>query len=152
MKQVGSNKETFSLKSRLKRLKRDSNRWSIFTLIIVLFLALPIIFIGVELFSGPGETWRHIVQHLLPEYIWNSLYLVLLCSVLVLLFGVSSAWLVSSFELPCRIQLEWWLILPLALTSYIVGYAYAGMFAYAGSLVLFVRAMNFDFISLPITY
>src|SRR5690554_700279 len=92
MKQVGSNKETFSLKSRLKRLKRDSNRWSIFTLIIVLFLALPIIFIGVELFSGPGETWNHIVQHLLPEYIWNSLYLVVFCSVLVLLFGVSSAW------------------------------------------------------------
>src|SRR5690554_2865121 len=150
MKQVGSNKETFSLKSRLKRLKRDSNRWSIFTLIIVLFLALPIIFIGVELFSGPGETWNHIVQHLLPEYIWNSLYLVVFCSVLVLLFGVSSAWLVSRFEFPFRKQLEWLLILPLAIPSYIVGYAYAGMFDYGGSLDLFFRAMNFDFIRIDI--
>src|SRR5690554_7266042 len=115
-----------------------------------MFLALPIIFIGVELFSGPGETWSHIVQHLLPEYIWNSLYLVVFCSVLVLLFGVSSAWLVSRFEFPFRKQLEWLLILPLAIPSYIVGYAYAGMFDYGGSLDLFIRAMNFDFIRIDI--
>src|SRR5690554_2962507 len=150
MKQAGSNNKTFSLKSRLKRLKRDSNRWSVFTLAIVLFLALPIIFIGVELFSGPGETWSHIVKYLLPDYIWNSLYLVFFCSIIVLLLGVSSAWFVSRFDFPFRKQMEWLLILPLAIPSYIVGYAYAGMFDYGGSLELMLRAMNMDFVRIDI--
>ncbi|WP_225035223.1 ABC transporter permease [Winogradskyella sp. SM1960] len=150
MKQDGNNSNPFSLKTRLQRLKRDSNRWSVLTLTIVIFLALPIIFIGVELFSGPGETWSHIVTYLLPEYIWNSLYLVLFCSILVLLLGVSSAWLVSRFDFLFRKQMEWLLILPLAIPSYIVGYAYAGIFDYGGSLDLLLRQLNLDFIRIDI--
>lgn len=150
MKQAGNNTETFSLKSRIKRFFRDINRWSVFTLAIVFFLALPIIFIGVELFSGPGETWNHIVKYLLPEYILNSMYLVLFCSILVLILGVSSAWFVSRFEFPFRKQIEWLLILPLAIPSYIVGYAYAGIFDYGGSLDLIFRQLNIDFIRVDI--
>lgn len=150
MKQVGNKQHVFSLKTRLQRLKRDGNKWSVFTLAIVFFLALPIMFIGVKLFSGPGETWSHIVDYLLPEYIWNSLYLVLVCSILALIFGISSAWFVSRFEFPLRKQLEWLLILPLAIPSYIVGYAYAGIFDYGGSLDLLFRQMDFDFIRIDI--
>src|SRR5690554_3997963 len=106
MKQAGNRSEAFSLKTRIKRLKRDVNKWSVFTLAIVFFLALPIIFIGVELFSGPGETWSHIVKYLLPEYIGNSIYLVFFCSIIVLLLGVSSAWFVSRFDFPFRKQME----------------------------------------------
>ncbi|WP_107039264.1 ABC transporter permease [Brumimicrobium mesophilum] len=150
MKQVGNNIETFSLKSKFKRFKRDNNRWSVFTLAIVLFLALPIIFIGVELFAGPGETWGHILEFLLPDYVWNSLYLIIFCSGLVLTLGVSSAWFVSRFDFPMRKQLEWLLILPLAIPSYIVGYAYAGIFDYGGSLNLILRQLNLDFIRIEI--
>src|SRR5690606_11400404 len=121
---------------------RDSNKWSIFTLAIVLFLALPVISIGVKLFSGPGETWGHIVDHLLLDYIGNSLFLVFACSTLVLLFGVSSAWFVSRFEFPFREQMEWLLILPLAIPSYIVASAYAGIFDIGGSMELILRFLG----------
>ncbi|MGC1631566.1 MAG: ABC transporter permease subunit, partial [Gelidibacter sp.] len=150
MKQVGNRNKAFSLKTRLQRLKRDSNRWSVFTLAIVFFLALPIMFIGVELFSGPGETWSHIVKFLLPEYIWNSLYLVFFCSIIVLVLGISSAWLVSRFDFRFRKQMEWLLILPLAIPSYIVGYAYAGIFDYGGSFELLLRQLNLGFIRIDI--
>ncbi len=150
MKQAGSNDQAFAFKSRVKRFLRDANKWSVFTLTIVLFLALPIIFIGVELFSGPGETWSHIVKYLLPDYIWNSLYLVFFCSLIVLLLGVSSAWFVSRYEFPFRKQMEWLLILPLAIPSYIVGYAYAGIFDYGGTLDLIFRELNFEFIRIDI--
>ncbi len=150
MKQVGNKDKAFSLKTRLQRFKRDSNRWSVFTLAIVFFLALPIMFIGVELFSGPGETWSHIVEFLLPEYIWNSLYLVFFCSLIVLVLGISSAWLVSRFDFLFRKQMEWLLILPLAIPSYIVGYAYAGIFDYGGSMELLFRKFNLDFIRIDI--
>src|SRR5690554_5300333 len=106
MKQDGSKNNAFSLRTRIRRLKRDINNWSVFTLAIVFFLALPIIFIGIELFSGPGESWSHIVKYLLPDYIWNSVYLVFFCSIIVLLLGVSSAWFVSRFDFPFRKQME----------------------------------------------
>ncbi|PKR80855.1 ABC transporter permease [Brumimicrobium salinarum] len=150
MKQAGNKNTVFSLKSRLKRFKRDNNRWSALTLAIVVFLALPILFIGVELFAGPGETWSHIVEYLLPDYIWNSFFLIVFCSLLVLVFGVSSAWLVSRFDFPMRKALEWLLILPLAIPSYIVGYAYAGIFDYGGSLALLMEAVNLDFVRIDI--
>ncbi|NGX84003.1 iron ABC transporter permease [Aequorivita sp. KMM 9714] len=150
MQQGGNNNEAFSLKTRIKRLKRDVNKWSVFTLAIVFFLALPIIFIGVELFSGPGETWGHIVEYLLPDYIWNSLYLVFICSILVLIFGVSSAWFVSRYDFLFRKQMEWLLILPLAIPSYIVGYAYAGIFDYGGSMDLLFRQLGLEFIRIDI--
>ncbi|TQD40806.1 ABC transporter permease [Haloflavibacter putidus] len=149
MKQAG-NKKKFSLSTRLNRFIRDTNKWSVFTLAIVLFLALPIFFIGVELFAGPGESWDHILTYLLPEYIANSLYLILFCSILVLIFGVSTAWFVSRFNFPLRKQMEWLLILPLAIPSYIVGYAYAGIFDYGGSLALLLRELNLDFIRIDV--
>ncbi len=150
MRQAGNNSDIFSLKYRLRRLQRDSNKWSIFTLAIVLFLALPVISIGVKLLDGPGETWSHIVDHLLIDYIGNSLFLVFACSVLVLLFGISSAWFVSRFEFPFREQMEWLLILPLAIPSYIVAYAYAGIFDYGGSMDLLFRWIGLDFIRIDI--
>lgn len=150
MKQAGNSSDIFSVRSRLKRLKRDSNRWSVFTLAIVVFLALPVITIGVKLFAGPGETWGHIVEHLLPDYIGNSLFLVFACSILVLLLGVSSAWLVARFEFPLRKQMEWLLILPLAIPSYIVAYTYAGIFDYGGSMDLIFRQLGWEFIRIDI--
>lgn len=150
MQQGGNKDKAFSLKTKIKRLRRDINKWSVFTLAIVFFLALPIIFIGVELFAGPGETWSHIVEYLLPDYIYNSFYLVFFCSILVLFFGVSSAWFVSRFDFLFRKQMEWLLILPLAIPSYIVGYAYAGIFDYGGSMDLIFRQLGWEFIRIDI--
>jgi iron(III) transport system permease protein len=124
MKQAGS-KSIFSYKNRLKRLRRDSNKWALLTLIILFLIALPVISIGVKLFSGPGETWGHIVDNLLLDYIGNSFFLIFACGAIVLLLGVSAAWLVARFEFPLRAQMEWLLILPLAIPGYIVAYAYA---------------------------
>lgn len=149
MRQTG-NSDIFSLKSRLRRLRRDANRWSLFTLVLVFFIALPVFSIAVKLFSGPGETWGHLVDNLLLDYLSNSLFLILSCSVLVLLLGVSSAWMVARFEFPLRRQLEWLLILPLTIPSYIVAYAYAGFFDYGGSLELLLRSLDLEFVRLDI--
>ncbi len=150
MRQGGSSSNYFSLKHRLRRLRRDSNRWSILTVAIVFFLALPVISIGFTLFNGPGDTWGHIVEHLLMGYISNTLFLVFACSLLVLVIGVSTAWLVTRFEFPFRKQTEWLLILPLSIPSYIVAYAYAGVFDYGGSLNLMLHYLGMDFIRVDI--
>lgn len=99
---------------------------------ICLFVAIPIIAIFFNLFKGPGSTWSHLVTYLLLEYIQNSVVLILGASIITLLFGISTAWLVSRYHFPFRKQLEWMLILPLAIPSYITAYAYAGVFDYGG--------------------
>lgn len=149
MKQAGSN-HIFSLSNRLKRLKRDSNQWVILTLVLVGLIALPVISIGLKLFSGPGETWGHIVENLLLDYIGNSLFLVLVCGFMVVFLGVSTSWLVARFEFPYRKQLEWLLILPLAIPSYIVAYSYAGVLDYGGSLELILRFFGFSSVRIDI--
>ncbi len=120
------------MKNRLKNLQRDTNKWSIFLLAIILFVSIPIVTIFINLVYGPGETWSHLLENVLPNYIQNSFILVIGTSILTLLFGISSAWIVSRYHIPLRKQLEWLLILPLAIPSYITAYAYAGVFDYAG--------------------
>lgn len=120
------------MKNQFKYIQRDSNKWSIFLLTIVLFVAIPILTIFTNLFKGPGETWDHLVTHILPTYIQNTGILVIGTGVLTLGFGISAAWVVSRYHFPFRKQLSWLLILPLAIPSYITAYAYAGIFDYGG--------------------
>lgn len=131
MKQAGS-KHIKSLSDTFFKLKRDINRWSIATLFILALIAVPVFTIGIKLLDGPGESWSHISNFLLPSYLENSFYLAIFCSVLTVLFGVSTAWLVTRYHFPLRKIFEWLLIIPLAIPSYIVAYAYAGFLDYGG--------------------
>lgn len=121
-----------TIKTRFFKLKRDLNKWSLLLLIIIALISIPILTIGFKLFDGPGDSWSHILEYVLVDYLQNSLLLALFCTLMVILFGVTTAWLVSRFEFPFRKQLEWLLILPLAVPAYIMAYAYAGIFGYSG--------------------
>ncbi len=120
------------MKAKIKNIKRDTNKWSILLLTIVLFVAIPTLTIFINLFKGPGESWSHLVANLLPDYVLNSTILIIGTTIFTLFFGISSGWLLARYHLPFKKQLEWLLILPLAIPSYITAYAYAGMFDYAG--------------------
>jgi iron(III) transport system permease protein len=117
---------------KINHIIRDTNKWSVFTLTTVFFISIPIFTIAIELFNGPGESWEHLKKTVLLDYISNSLVLLLGTSSLSLLFGVTTAWVVSRYEFLLRKQIEWLLILPLAIPSYITAYAYAGVFDYGG--------------------
>ncbi|MEM8487662.1 MAG: iron ABC transporter permease [Bacteroidota bacterium] len=111
--------------------------WSATTVVIVLFLSVPILTILFKLFDGPGESWGHIVKHLLAGYVANSTFLVGVGGGLALLFGVVPAWIVSRYTLPMQRTFEWALILPLAIPNYLTAYAYAGFFDYSGPFQMF---------------
>ena len=120
------------MKNRLLKIRRDTSKWSIYLLIICLFVALPIGTIFFNLIEGPGETWDHLVAYLMYDYIQNSILLILGSSLIAFVLGVSSSWIVARYHFPFRKQLEWLLIVPLAIPSYIAAYAYAGIFDYGG--------------------
>jgi len=135
---------------KLAYIKRDFNKWSICTLVIIVFVGIPIFTIGIKLFSGPGESWQHLVDYLLLDYTINSLWLILGCSILTLGFGIPSAWIVTRYHMPFRKTIEWVLILPLTIPSYITAYTYAGFFDYGGSLELLLRIVNISSVKIDI--
>src|SRR5262245_8213201 len=69
---------------------------------LALLLALPIASVCVSIFSGPSATFTHIAATVLPEYVFNTLSIVVLVVIGVLLIGVPAAWLTACCEFPGR--------------------------------------------------
>jgi iron(III) transport system permease protein len=128
-----------ALNQRFLYIRRRYNRWSALAIVLVALIGIPIFTILLTLLEGPGPHWQHISQTVLPDYILNSLLLVLGVGLLSLLLGISSAWLVSTCEFPGRRFFQWALILPLALPTYIIAYVYAGLTSYTGPLQSLLR-------------
>ena len=96
-------------------------------LVAALLVAVPIVTVAAHVFL-PGEgAWSHIVATVLPDYVRNSLLLVLGVGLGVLLLGVPAAWLVTTREFPGRRVFEWALVLPLAIPGYVIAYVYTDL-------------------------
>ena len=123
-----------------RKLKRDFNQWTLFTVSICFLISIPILSIAFYLFKGTGEMWSHIVNHFLFDYLKNSFILITLTGGITFIFGVSSAWIITHYNLKFNKYLRWIHLLPLTIPSYIVAYTYVGMFDNDG---LFIRLLNF---------
>lgn len=128
--------------NKISHLKRDFNQWSLFTIAIGIFVALPLFAIVIYLFLGYGEMWQHIVDYFLFDYLSNSLLLLLGTGILCFLFGISTAWLTANYEFPGRKWIEWMLYLPLCIPSYIMAYAYVGLWGNGGLLIRLLNAFG----------
>ncbi|HEH9401465.1 TPA: iron ABC transporter permease [Aeromonas sobria] len=99
-----------------------------------LLLGLPVIALLFSAFSAEGDLFRHLVDTVLLDYLANTLGLVVGVVLLSLLFGVPTAWLVAMCQVPGRRALQWALMLPMAMPSYIVAYVYTDLLDYSGPL------------------
>jgi iron(III) transport system permease protein len=101
--------------------------------VVALLAALPVASVGLNLFvGGTSETWTHMSQTVLPEYIANSLWLCLGVGVGVGVVGVTTAWLTAMHEFPGRRFFEWALVLPLAVPAYVMAYVYTDFLQFVG--------------------
>ncbi|MFM5752334.1 ABC transporter permease [Aeromonas veronii] len=106
-----------------------------------LLLGLPVIALLFSAFSAEGELFRHLADTVLLNYLGNTLGLVVGVVLLSLLFGVPTAWLVAMCQVPGRRALQWALMLPMAMPSYIVAYVYTDLLDYSGPLQAGLRAL-----------
>ncbi len=114
--------------------------WVALTLLVAGILLLPVIVVAASVFLSSGDIWQHLYDTVLAEYVANSLLLALGVGCLALPLGVIPAWLVTLYRFPCSRQLEWALLLPLAMPAYIIAYTYTGMLDVAGPLQSWLRA------------
>ncbi|MBA2075001.1 ABC transporter permease [Aeromonas veronii] len=106
-----------------------------------LLLGLPVIALLFSAFSAEGALFRHLADTVLLNYLGNTLGLVVGVVLLSLLFGVPTAWLVAMCQVPGRRALQWALMLPMAMPSYIVAYVYTDLLDYSGPLQAGLRAL-----------
>ena len=119
---------------------RSLPTWVALTMLVAGVLLLPVIVVTASVFLSSGDIWQHLYDTVLAEYVANSLLLALGVGCLALPLGVIPAWLVTLYRFPCSRQLEWALLLPLAMPAYIIAYTYTGMLDVAGPLQSWLRA------------
>ena len=106
-----------------------------------LLLALPVLALVFSALSADGDLFGHLADTVLFDYLTNTLGLVVGVVLLSLLFGVPTAWLVAMCQVPGRRALQWALMLPMAMPSYIVAYVYTDLLDYSGPLQAGLRQL-----------
>ena len=95
------------------------NVWSVSVVIIALAIISPVLAIFHSAFLGDTSLWSHLFSTVLPRYVINTLVLMLGVGILSLIFGVTTAWVVTKYNFPGKNIFEWALLLPAAIPSYI---------------------------------
>ena len=99
------------------------NSWNFISIIISLFIFMPI-FMIIYNYNFQTDNWFHIKENLLFTYLSSTVYLVLGVSIVSTIIGVGCAWFVTCHNFYGRKYLEWILILPMTIPTYIAAYSY----------------------------
>ncbi len=106
-----------------------------------LLVLVPVAGLAVLAVRGSGELWPHLVAYVLPDALRETLVLLAGTGALAAGVGVGAAWLVTGYRFPGRRVLEWALLLPLAMPTYIVAYAYVDVMHPLGPVQTALRGM-----------
>ncbi|SMQ70043.1 iron(III) transport system permease protein [Devosia lucknowensis] len=110
---------------RLNRRRTISiSPWAAVAIAAAALALVPIAAIAATAVADTGGLWGHIIQFVLPQSTWNTLVLLAGAGLIASVVGTGSAWLVSAYDFRGRGLLEWALLLPLAVPTYIMAYAY----------------------------
>lgn len=109
--------------------------------ILGLLIALPLIGLSASLFApGAGASWAHLADTGLPGYARSSVVLALLVAMGTAVVGVGTARLTAAYRFPGSRLWSWALVLPLAVPSYVIAYAYTDLLQFAGPVQSWIRA------------
>ncbi|WP_323012770.1 iron ABC transporter permease [Castellaniella sp.] len=86
-------------------------------------LAPVLALLGLAFQSSVGH-WTHLLEYVLPHALVQTVLLLAGVGAVATALGVGGAWLVTAYDFPFRRTLSWALLLPLAVPTYIVAYAY----------------------------
>ncbi|WP_244635516.1 ABC transporter permease [Chthonobacter albigriseus] len=109
--------------------------------VIVAGVATPILGLAWYASKGSGDLWPHLIGSILPRALQTTVLLLLGVGAIVSTVGVGTAWLVASYRFPGRKLFEWALLLPLAVPTYIIAYAYLDVMHPVGPVQSGIRSI-----------
>lgn len=104
--------------------RRSGTGWRLAAVLIAGLVCLPIAALFLIAFRGSADLWPHLITYVLPAALRDTFVLLLGVGLLVTLIGTTTAWLVTAYDFTGRRFLEWGLLLPLAVPTYIIAYVY----------------------------
>lgn len=113
--------------------------WSLLLFGMALVVALPVIVVFAHVLLPSDGVWQHLASTVLPRYLTNTFWLVAIVGTGTLVIGTGTAWLVVMCRFPGKRLFEWALLLPLAVPTYVIAYAYTDFLQYAGPLQRLLR-------------
>ncbi len=122
--------------------RRVSPGWTVVVALTTALLVMPIVSIVVLAFAPGDGVWQHLLRTTLPGSIMRTVWLMVGVGTITLVVGTSTAWLVTMYRFPGRDRLDWLLVIPLAMPTYIIAFCYVEILDYAGSLQTTLRTLN----------
>src|SRR3989442_13303562 len=113
--------------------------WTLLATLIAAIVAGPIVALLSSLATPPLQVWAHPWRTQLGELIGNTLLLLVGVGGGTMIVVTGLAWLVVGYRFPGRAVFEWALMLPLAVPAYVIGFAFLGLFDYAGPVQTALR-------------
>ena len=118
---------------------KSFNLWVLISLFIVFFLSFPILSLIFNVFLNYNSEWNALINNEIWDYLFNSICIIFFQSVLVVFFGVISAWIVTRYDFPLRRIIDLFLLLPLSIPPYVAAIAYGELFDYSSYFQIFFR-------------
>lgn len=127
-----------------RRAERGSG-WLLGAALIALTVLAPLAALAWWAVHADLAQWTHLTRYVIPQALGNTAILLLGVGVLVTLLGTGAAWLVTAYDFPSRRMLTWALLLPLAVPTYIIAFAYLDVLHPIGPIQTAIRALlGFD--------
>lgn len=141
MAMAGGTRDGFDFSLRLKRIVAGTGWGTLLAVGLAGVIAAPILAVFSQALTGSSNgLWAHLAATVLPDYVLNTLALLVLVAAMTLVTGVATAWTVTMHEFRGRRVLQWALLLPLAMPAYVLAYTYTDFFQFIGPLQTALRA------------
>ncbi len=101
----------------------------------------PLAALAVTALNGSEDLWQHLLAYVLPVAVRDTVVLLAGVGALTAVMGTSLAWLVTAYDFPGRTFLTWALLLPLAVPTYIIAYAYLDLLHPVGVVQTAIRTL-----------
>lgn len=132
--------DTVSRPWRLRGPERGAG-WLTGAALIALAVLLPLGALAWQALDADLSHWSHLATYVLPPALANTAMLLAGVGVLVTLLGTGAAWLVTAYDFPSRRVLTWALLLPLAVPTYIIAFAYLDLLHPIGPIQTAIRTI-----------
>ncbi len=122
----------------LARLGSDQG-WFLSVFIIAALIILPLLIVLQFNLHARSDTWQHLIDYLLWDYVKNSILLGLGVAFGTFIIGVPAACICALYRFPGKGLIELLLLLPLSMPAYIIAYTYTGMLEVGGPVQQLLR-------------
>ena len=115
--------------------------WIFASVVIAAIVLAPVVALVAIAAQGSGDLWPHLARYVLPQAVRDTSLLLAGVGAITIVVGVGTAWLVATCRFPGRALFDWALLLPLAVPTYIVAFAYLDVLHPLGPIQTFARAV-----------